>query len=71
MRNEYWKQLYGTKDNIENDETWSIIMSPDEKEDLKTLLNESYEWVDTLEEIVKLRMALDNIVAPIHEGANE
>ena len=46
VRNEYGKQLYGTKDNIENDETWSIIMSPDEKEDLKTLLNESYEWAD-------------------------
>ena len=77
VRNEYETQLYNAKDNFENDETWSIIMSPDEKEDLKNLLNESYEWVyskvavETPEEIVERRMALDSIVAPIQERASE
>ena len=76
-RNEYETQLYNAKDNFENDEIWSIVISPEEKENIRKYLNESYEWVfskvnvETADEIIDRRNQLEELITPIQIRVNE
>ncbi|EAX91073.1 dnaK protein [Trichomonas vaginalis G3] len=76
-RNSYETALYNARENLQSDETWSVIVSEEEKKKLTDHIKNAVSWIDsgaqaeTSDEITQRRAELDQIIVPIQDRVSE